>query len=217
MYWASTARTMPTNDVTDTCTGRQTAARLRRGVKNARSWRAPVRAARLARLDGWPHTLTAPTCPIAEAPTTTWRRSKQQGPGGQRRPAPGPICTTVDEFRKLVVRSDGAIVRLQDVANVRLDPRTTLQRRVRRPEMRWFIGIKVRAGSNLLDVAAACATCWPSIQHKCSGAERQDRPRRHRVRPGVDRRVVQDADRGAADRQCGDLPFWAGCAQSRSR
>jgi multidrug efflux pump len=72
---------------------------------------------------------------------------------------------SVEEFRKLAVKQkDGAIVRLEDVANVVLGAEDYDSSVALDGQQSVFIGIKVAPDANILDVAERVRTVFPSIQ-----------------------------------------------------
>ncbi len=87
----------------------------------------------------------------------------------------GPMVTTtltastdlhsVDEFRQLAVKQrDGAIVRLEDVANVVLGAEDYDSAVAFDGQQSVFLGIKVAPDANLLDVAQSVRDAFPDIQ-----------------------------------------------------
>ncbi len=94
----------------------------------------------------------------------------------------GTSLHSVDEFKQLVVKQkDGAIVRLEDVANVTLGAENYDFTTAFGGRNSVFIGIKVAPDANVLDVASACAHVFPAIQR--ADAERRDgRDRLRRAR-----------------------------------
>ncbi|MGH8458387.1 MAG: efflux RND transporter permease subunit, partial [Nevskiales bacterium] len=71
---------------------------------------------------------------------------------------------TADEFKQLVVKSDGdSVVRLGDVANVLLGAETYDGAAGWNGDPAIFIGIDVRPEANVLDVIAQIRKVWPSI------------------------------------------------------
>ncbi len=74
---------------------------------------------------------------------------------------------SVDEFRKLVVRQDkGAVVRLQDVAQVVLGSDNYNFNVAFDGQQSVFIGIKVAPEANILDVAKRVRAAFPAIQQQ---------------------------------------------------
>ncbi|MCE5234187.1 MAG: efflux RND transporter permease subunit [Mizugakiibacter sp.] len=72
---------------------------------------------------------------------------------------------SVDEFKRLAVKSkDGAIVRLDDVANVTLGSESYDFNVAFSGKQSVFIGIKVAPDANILDVAKRVRDAFPSIQ-----------------------------------------------------
>jgi multidrug efflux pump len=72
--------------------------------------------------------------------------------------------SAVDEFRKLVLRSDGTkIVRLQDVADVVFGDESYDSFSFWDAEPAVFIAVHVRPDANLLDVTASVREIWPNI------------------------------------------------------
>src|SRR5438132_5417890 len=77
----------------------------------------------------------------------------------------GTSLHSVDEFRKLVVKQkDGAIVRLEDVANVTLGAENYDFTTAFGGRNSVFIGIKVAPDANVLDVAKRVRAVFPAIQ-----------------------------------------------------
>lgn len=92
----------------------------------------------------------------------------------------GTILHTVDEFRNLVVKSeDGAIVRLQDVANVTLGSEDYDSSVSFDGASSVFIGIKVAPTANLLTVIKGVREAFPAIESQ--------------LPEGMDGRIVYDA------------------------
>lgn len=72
---------------------------------------------------------------------------------------------SVEEFRRLAVRQkDGAIVRLEDVANVVLGAEDYDSSVALDGQQSVFIGVKVAPDANVLDVAARVRNVFPDIQ-----------------------------------------------------
>ncbi len=72
---------------------------------------------------------------------------------------------SVEEFRRLVVKQkDGAIVRLEDVANVVLGAEDYDSATALNGQQSVFLGIKVAPDANVLDVAAKVREVFPEIQ-----------------------------------------------------
>ena len=138
--------------------------------------------------------------PTASPPPTWPRRStdndyisglgNDQGPDGPGHLKASTACSSLEEFRNLVVKQqDGAIVRLSDVANV--------VARLRRLRIRGaastarsavYIGIQMAPAANLLDVIEGVRDVFPAIQAQLpAGAERRDRLRLDGIREQLDR------------------------------
>ena len=82
---------------------------------------------------------------------------------------------------------DGAIVRLEDVATVTLGSENYDFNVAFSGKRSVFIGIKVAPEANILDVAKRVRDAFPDIQRQLpTGADRQDRLRRHRVHQQLD-------------------------------
>jgi multidrug efflux pump len=82
----------------------------------------------------------------------------------------GTDLHTVDEFKKLVVKQkDGAIVRLDDVANVVLGAEEYDSNVSFSGKLAVFIGIKVAPDANVLDVAQRVRDAMPAIQAQLPG------------------------------------------------
>ncbi|MES1938323.1 efflux RND transporter permease subunit [Salinisphaera hydrothermalis] len=74
---------------------------------------------------------------------------------------------TVDEFRQLAIKQkDGAIVRLQDVANVTLGSENYDVNVAFSGKSSVFIGIKVAPDANILDVAKRVRDAFPGLQRQ---------------------------------------------------
>ncbi len=72
---------------------------------------------------------------------------------------------TPDEFRQLIVKSDGeSVVRLGDIANVVLGSETYEGGAGWDGEPAVFVAIKVRPNANVLDVTEAVNQMWPEMQ-----------------------------------------------------
>lgn len=72
---------------------------------------------------------------------------------------------TAEEFRQLIVKSDGgSVVRLGDVANVVLGSETYEGGAGWDGEPAVFVAIKVRPNANVLDVTEAVNQMWPEMQ-----------------------------------------------------
>ena len=81
--------------------------------------------------------------------------------------AAGTDLHTVEEFRQLVVKQgDGALVRLQDVANVTLGSETYDFNVAFNGKRSVFIGIKAAPDANILEVAKRVRTVFPEIQQQ---------------------------------------------------
>jgi multidrug efflux pump len=171
MYLSFYSATMPTNDITDY---------LRRvvkpqldsieGVKNAEiigervfALRAWLDADRMAA-----HGVTAADVSAALSANNylaALGASKGQVVSVDLRA--GTDLHSVEEFRNLVVaQRNGAIVRLQDVANVTLGAENYDLNVAFGGEKAVFVGIKVAPEANLLDVARRVHQTMPSIQQQ---------------------------------------------------
>jgi len=85
---------------------------------------------------------------------------------------------TVEEFRNLVLKqSDGAIVRLQDVANVTLGSDDYESEVSFDGQKAVYIGIQVAPAANLLDVIKAFARSFRHRRAVPAGPQRADRLR----------------------------------------
>lgn len=72
---------------------------------------------------------------------------------------------TVDEFRQMIVKSDGeSVVRLVDIANVILGSETYEGGAGWNGSPAVFVAIKIRPDANVLDVTKAVNGMWPAIQ-----------------------------------------------------
>ncbi len=171
MYLGFYSQTMPTNDITDYLY-RVVKPQLDsvEGVKNAE-----VLGARLFALRAWldadrmaAHGVTAADVSAALTANNylaALGSSKGQVVSVDLRA--GTDLHTVDEFRKLVVaQRNGAIVRLQDVANVTLGSENYDFNVAFGGQNSLFIGIKVAPEANLLDVARRVRAKLPSIQEQ---------------------------------------------------
>jgi multidrug efflux pump len=171
MYLGFYSQTMPTNDITDYLY-RVVKPQLDavEGVKNAE-----ILGARLFALRAWldsdrmaAHGVTA--ADVSTALTTNnylaaLGTSKGQVVSVDLRA--GTDLHTVEEFRNLVVaQRNGAIVRLQDVANVILGAENYDFNVAFGGQNSLFIGIKVAPEANLLDVARRVRQVLPSIQQQ---------------------------------------------------
>jgi len=175
MYLGFYSQTMPTNDVTDYLY-RVVKPQLDsvEGVKNAE-----ILGARLFALRAWldsdrmaAHGVTAADVSNALSANNylaALGSSKGQVVSVDLRA--GTDLHTVDEFRKLVVaQRNGAIVRLQDVANVTLGSENYDFNVAFGGQNALFIGIKVAPDANLLDVARRVRDVLPSIQQQMPAA-----------------------------------------------
>jgi multidrug efflux pump len=71
---------------------------------------------------------------------------------------------TVDEFKQLAIKSDGeSVVRLSDIADVKLGAETYDGAAGWNGDPAIFIGIDARPESNVLDVIAQVREVWPKI------------------------------------------------------
>ncbi len=102
----------------------------------------------------------------------------------------GTDLHSVDEFKQLAVKQiNGAIVRLEDVANVALGSEDYDFNVAFSGKRSVFIGIKVAPDANVLDVAERVREAFPEIQAQLpSGLTGRDRLRRHRVHQQLDQR-----------------------------
>lgn len=73
---------------------------------------------------------------------------------------------TVEEFRQMIVKSDGeSVVRLMDIANVVLGSETYEGGAGWDGSPAVFVAIKIRPDANVLDVTSAVNAMWPDIQN----------------------------------------------------
>jgi multidrug efflux pump len=171
MYLGFYSQTMPTNDITDYLY-RVVKPQLDtiEGVKNAE-----ILGARLFALRAWldankmaAHGVTATDVSNALSANNylaALGASKGQVVSVDLRA--GTDLHTVDEFRNLVVaQRNGAIVRLQDVANVTLGAENYDFNVAFGGQNSLFIGIKVAPEANLLDVARRVRAALPSIEQQ---------------------------------------------------
>ncbi len=91
---------------------------------------------------------------------------------------------SVAEFRNLVIKqSNGAVVRLQDVANVTLGAEDYEFEVGFDGKRAVYIGVQVAPAANLLEVAHAVHRVWPDISGAAAArALWRDRLRFHRIR-----------------------------------
>ncbi|MGH8782856.1 efflux RND transporter permease subunit [Paraburkholderia sp.] len=79
----------------------------------------------------------------------------------------GTELHSVDEFKKLVIKQqDGALVRLEDVANVELGADNYDSSVSFDGKRSVFIGVKVAPGANALDVAKRVREAFPELQNQ---------------------------------------------------
>ena len=171
MYLGFFSQTMPTNDMTDYLY-RVVKPQLDavEGVRNAQ-----ILGARLFALRAWldsdrmaAHGVTAADVSSALSANNylaALGSSKGQVVSVDLRA--GTDLHTVEEFRKLVVaQHNGAVIRLQDVANVTLGSENYDFNVAFGGQNSLFIGIKVAPEANLLDVARRVRETMPSIQQQ---------------------------------------------------
>ena len=212
--WASTATTLPTNNVTDFLL-RVVKPKLdsdRRRADRRAARRAPVRAARLARRrqDGGARPVGAPTSAQALA-TNNYLAALGASKGqmvtraADRRHRPALARRVQAAGRQAEAATP--IVRLEDVANVTLGSENYDFNVAFSGVRSVFIGIKVAPEANILDVAKRVREAFPDLAEPAAHRrDRRDRLRLHRLHQHLDQRSGQDAGRGAGDRHRGDLP-----------
>ena len=109
---------------------------------------------------------------------------------------------SASEFRNLVIKqTNGAVVRLQDVANVTLGAEDYESEVGFDGKQAVYIGVQVAPAANLLEVVRGVRKIWPDIQAQLPrGSERRDRLQLHRIRECRDLRGRAEPDRGAGHR-----------------
>jgi multidrug efflux pump len=169
MYLGFFSKTLPTNNITDyilrvvkpqldSLNGVQTAEILGARQFALRAWLDPARLAA--------HGVTA-----ADVYTALGSNNYLAAVGASKGDAVTVPLTastdlhSVDEFKKLSIKSkDGAIVRLEDVANVVLGAEDYDSAVALDGQQSVFIGIKVAPDANILDVAKRVRDVFPNIQ-----------------------------------------------------
>ncbi len=141
--------------------------------------------------DGGARHLGRATSPPRSAPTTSSRRrARRKAISPSPMSTPIPASTDVDQFKKMVVKAeDGAVVRMEDIANVDLDAQSWTSSIEMNGQHAVFIGVQATPTGNPLTLvagiraAAARDRAQPAAVGQDAGRLRFDQ-----VHPGLDRR-----------------------------
>jgi len=122
-------------------------------------------------------------------PTTTWRRWPDQGPAGPGEPDFQHRPALAAEFEQMVVReSQGATVKLRDVADVVLGPRITTLRSTSTAQTAVFIGVWALPTPTRSTYQAGAGEMDSLAEGAARAARGPHRLRRHGIHPKRDQR-----------------------------
>ena len=114
----------------------------------------------------------------------------------------------VEQFKRMVVKAkSGALVRMEDIAQVQLSAQSWTSSVAMNGQHAVFIGVQATPTGNPLTLVKGVRALLPELERNLPpSVKMQIAYDFDQVHPGLDRRGADEPDRGGGDRRCRDLP-----------